>query len=126
MNKMLYNLEQKLSTKRMGKTADAVTLLFFFGVILAPILALFATVFMNWDTVMGFIFNDEILGNQAWKSSVNALKHSFQIAFIVMIIDIIIGLPMFLILIIDLDAHIYGLRMRFFQNQKPKKVLKKS
>ncbi len=98
MGKWLYKLEQRLSTKRMGKTADAATLLFFFGVILVPILALFATVFLNWQTVVEFVFNDEIMGNQAWKSSVNALKHSFQIAFIVMIIDIIIGLPMALIL----------------------------
>jgi len=98
MSKWLYKLEQRLSTKRMGKTADAATLLFFFGFILAPILALFATVFLNWQTVTGFIFNDEIMGNQAWKSSVNALKHSFQIAFVVMFIDIIIGLPMALIL----------------------------
>ena len=51
---------------------------------------LFATVFLNWQTVTGFIFNDEIMGNQAWKSSVNALKHSFQIAFVVMFIDIIL------------------------------------
>ncbi|MFQ6124779.1 MAG: ABC transporter permease [Candidatus Heimdallarchaeota archaeon] len=98
MSQILYKLEQRISTKPFSKAADTVTILFFFGFILAPIFGLFATVFLNWETVTKFVFNDKILGNQAWQITLTALKHSFQIAFVVMIIDIIIGLPMALIL----------------------------
>ena len=82
VSRTLYKLEQKLSTKFFEKAADAATLLFFFGFILAPIFALFATVFLNWETVLNFVFADRILGNRAWQLAVTALKHSFQIALI--------------------------------------------
>ncbi|MFX0197586.1 MAG: ABC transporter permease [Candidatus Hodarchaeota archaeon] len=98
MSKMLYRIEQRISTDIFAKGANVITLLFFFGIVLAPIFALFATVFLNWQTVFTFVFHDEILGDHAWQLSLTALKHSFQIAFIVMIIDILIGLPMALIL----------------------------
>ncbi len=98
MSKMFYRVEQRISTDIFAKGANVATLLFFFGIVLAPIFALFATVFLNWRTVFTFVFHDEILEDHAWQLSFTALKHSFQIAFIVMIIDVLIGLPMALIL----------------------------
>ena len=80
MSRTLYKLEQKLSTNFFGKATDAATLLFFFGFVLAPIFALFATVFLNWDMVLNFVFADRILGDRAWQLAVTALRHSFQIA----------------------------------------------
>ncbi len=71
---------------------------FFFLVVLAPILYLFSFIIVEWKDVYTWVFNDSILGDRIWKLSQQVIIRSFQIALIVTIIDILIGVPLALIL----------------------------
>ncbi|MGQ4914945.1 MAG: ABC transporter permease [Candidatus Asgardarchaeia archaeon] len=92
------NLEKTLSSPKFQKLAVYAVLGFFAIFIIIPTLFVFSAVFMNWDTVVVWVFNDPIIGDARFQFMQLTLIRSFQIAFIVTIIDIIIGLPMAVIL----------------------------
>ncbi|MHA1596770.1 MAG: ABC transporter permease [Candidatus Asgardarchaeia archaeon] len=94
----LLNLEKKLSTRFWQHTAEVLILSFFFIFIVSPILYLFSMIFVSWDEVYTWVFSDPILGSIRWSIIINALLRSFEIALIVTVLDIVIGLPMAVIL----------------------------
>lgn len=100
---LLVRLEKKLSARRWRTTGDMLSLLFFFVFIIAPPLSIFLTVFRNWGGIYQTVFADPFFseigkGALRWDMIQTSLLRSFEIAGIVAIIDVIIGLPMALIL----------------------------
>ncbi len=98
MGRRLQKIEQVLSTKFARIFSDSFTLIFFILIIIVPILYIFTFVGTEWDSIVTQIFNHPISGNEQWLDLTAALLRSFEIAGIVVLIDILIGLPMALIL----------------------------
>ncbi|MFX1255098.1 MAG: ABC transporter permease [Promethearchaeota archaeon] len=97
-NLFIRNLELKISTPIFRRLGLIIPLLFFLIVVIMPILFLFASVFLEWGEVYRWVFTDEILQDRMWQISLTAIIRSFQIATIVTIIDLLIGIPAALIL----------------------------
>ncbi len=95
---LLLRLEEQLSRPIIQRIGLIIVLAFFFFVILAPILYLFSFIFLEWDEVYTWVFNDPILEDQIWHLSKRVIIRSFQIAFIVTIIDVLLGVPLALVL----------------------------
>ncbi|MHA1910792.1 MAG: ABC transporter permease [Candidatus Kariarchaeaceae archaeon] len=98
LRRWTWNLEEFFSQPSVLKFAEISVILVFFLIVIFPPLYLVFIVIRDWSQIYAVIFNDPIIGDAAWKQMLSAMKLSFQIAFIVMIIDLIIGLPMAYIL----------------------------
>ena len=99
----LVRIERKLSTKRWRYTADVLTFLFFFAIIVGPPLSIFPIVLGNWSEIHSTVFADPFFsevgrGALRWDMIQTALLRSFEISFIVTLLDLLIGLPMAMIL----------------------------
>ncbi|MFW9915640.1 MAG: ABC transporter permease [Candidatus Thorarchaeota archaeon] len=81
--------------QRMGLV---IVLAFFFLIVLAPILYLFSFIIIKWEEVFSWVFDDPIIEDRIWYLSQKVVIRSFQIAFIVTIIDVLLGVPLALIL----------------------------
>jgi thiamine transport system permease protein len=66
--------------------------------VVAPTVFIFYTVFSQWSEVITLVFFDPLLGDSTWRIILIGLVRSFEIAGVVTIIDIAIGLPMALIM----------------------------
>lgn len=96
-------LERRLSGKQWRNAGDGLSLLFFFIFIIAPVMSIFLTVLRNWGDIYQTVFADPFFaevgkGSLRWDNMQTALLRSFEIAGVVAIIDVMIGLPMALIL----------------------------
>jgi len=98
MGRILIKIEKGLSTRFFRIFGDSFTIGFFLLIIIIPILYIFSFVITKWDSINSTVFNHPITGNGQWFDMLTALGRSFEIAGIVTIIDVIIGLPMALIL----------------------------
>lgn len=94
----LGKLERIFSTKKMTKTVDAIFLLVFFAFFIIPLLYIFIWGLLNWNAIDQAIFHNPISGSTRFNEMGIALFRSFFIGGVVVLIDIIIGLPMALIL----------------------------
>ncbi|MFX0061089.1 MAG: ABC transporter permease, partial [Candidatus Hermodarchaeota archaeon] len=97
-NLLIRNIELKISTPFFRRLGLIIPLLFFLIVIILPIIFLFASVILGWEQVSRWMFTDEILQDRMWQISLTAIIRSFQIAIIVTIIDLLMGIPAALIL----------------------------
>ena len=98
MGRLLQKIEKGLSTRFARIFGDAFTLSFFIIIIIVPILYIFTFVGTEWNTIYTEIFNHPITGDEQWFDLLGALLRSFEIAAIVTVIDVLIGLPMALLL----------------------------
>ncbi|MHA1784892.1 MAG: ABC transporter permease subunit, partial [Candidatus Helarchaeota archaeon] len=98
MSGTIRRIEKALSTKTAGKVANSIALAVFVIIIIIPILYIFSYVFMNFNEINFRIFNNPLSGNTRFLDMLTALGRSFFVSSIVVIIDIMIGLPMALIL----------------------------
>ncbi|NVM52114.1 MAG: iron ABC transporter permease [Candidatus Helarchaeota archaeon] len=98
MGQLIRKIEKGLSTRFARIFGDTFTLVFFILIIIVPILYIFTFVGTEWNSVFTNLFNHPITGDGQWFDLTAALLRSFQIAAIVTLIDVIIGLPMALIL----------------------------
>ncbi|MFB0543418.1 MAG: ABC transporter permease [Candidatus Bathyarchaeia archaeon] len=101
--RLLVRLERRLSGRRYRALGDALTLLFLLVFVVGPPLSLFPSVLRSWGEVYTTVFADPFFseigrGALRWDMIRTALLRSFEIAAIVTVIDILIGLPMALIL----------------------------
>ncbi|MHA1917519.1 MAG: ABC transporter permease [Candidatus Ranarchaeia archaeon] len=94
----VYKLENLLSTRKFRITSDFITIAFFIFVVIAPTVYIFFTVFTQWDLVYSVVFADPLLGDSTWGLIQIGILRSLEIASIVTLIDIAIGLPMALIM----------------------------
>ena len=98
----LVRVEKRLSGGFMPAVGKTLTLAFFVVVVLSPILYVFFQVFSNWGEVYRWVFADPFyskigLGALRFGMIREALVRSFEIAGLVTVIDVIVGLPMALI-----------------------------
>jgi len=76
------------------KNSSIIVLPFFFLIALMPIIYMFSYVFFNFGEVYRWVFNDPISGDARWVFMQKSILLSFEVATLVTIVDIIIGLPM--------------------------------
>ncbi|NVM04824.1 MAG: iron ABC transporter permease [Candidatus Helarchaeota archaeon] len=91
-------LDRLLSTKKASKIADGIFLGIFFIFFITPILFIFVFALLNWGAIDAAIFNNFISGSARFTEMLIALLRSLLVGGIVVLIDILIGLPMALIL----------------------------
>ena len=101
--RLLVRLERNLSGRRYRVLGDALTLLFLLVFVVGPPLSIFPMVLRSWGEVYTTVFADPFFseigrGALRWDMIRVGLLRSFEIAAIVTVIDILIGLPMALIL----------------------------
>ncbi|MBN1802166.1 MAG: iron ABC transporter permease [Candidatus Lokiarchaeota archaeon] len=80
------------------KILDAITIVFFFLIIIGPIINIFSTIFINTSSIDQTVFNDPLLGDLKWQRILEALGNSFFIATVAVIFDLIIAFPTAIIL----------------------------
>jgi len=100
---LVVKVEKRLSQGSMQAVGKALTLAFFIAIVLSPILYVFFQVFSNWSEVYRWVFADPFyskigLGALRFGMIREALVRSFEIAGLVTLIDVIVGLPMALIM----------------------------
>ena len=88
----IFRAERLLSQAQIP--AELIIVLFFIVVILSPIGYLFVQVFLQFESIISLVFFDDILGTSLAESMIVTIIRSLQIAGIVTIIDVLIGLPM--------------------------------
>jgi len=98
MGQLILKIEKGLSSRFCRIFGDSFTIGFFILIIIVPILYIFTFVGSEWESVYNNVFNHPITGDGQWFDLLTALLRSFEIAGIVTIIDVFIGLPMALIL----------------------------
>jgi len=101
--RILERVEKKLSGKGCRTVGDALVFFFLFVFIIGPPLSVFLMVMKNWGDIYTTVFADPFFsevgkGAFRWNMIQTALVRSFEIAAIVTVIDLLIGLPMALIL----------------------------
>ncbi|MFV2014408.1 MAG: hypothetical protein ACC656_03190, partial [Candidatus Heimdallarchaeota archaeon] len=89
----VIRLERLLSKSQIRIVFEALIIITFFSFVLLPPLNLLRNIIIDWDEIDQLIFNDPILKNTVWIAIFRAIALSFRIAFIVTIIDVIIGVP---------------------------------
>lgn len=95
---VIQKVEKGLSSRFARIFGDSFTIVFFILIVIIPILYIFTFVGTEWNSIYLNVFEHPITGNQQWADLTTALIRSFEIATLVVLIDIIIGLPMALIL----------------------------
>ncbi|MCY3413049.1 MAG: iron ABC transporter permease [Candidatus Heimdallarchaeota archaeon] len=89
----VLDAERFLSRRPFRIAFEVLVILVFVSFVLLPPINLFLTVLGDWDGVISLIFNDDILKDSVWQGILRSISLSFQVAFIVTIIDVIIGIP---------------------------------
>lgn len=90
---MLLKIERFLSQRPFRIAFEILIIFVFVSFVLLPPLNLFFNVIFDWGDVYALIFNDPILKDSVWKGIIKSISLSFQIAFVVTLVDVIIGIP---------------------------------
>ncbi len=91
-------IEEEFSKKPYKVLLELITIGFFIIIIIAPIINLFSNVIDNTASIRSRLFEDELMGNLGWQDIKVSLWHSFSIAFLAVLLDIVIGFPIALLL----------------------------
>jgi thiamine transport system permease protein len=91
----LDSLIAAISRKRFRTGWTAFIVIFFMFFVILPTVYILSYAFTNWDSIEQFVLNDPATMDMIW----GAISASFQIAAIVTVIDILVGLPMAWILV---------------------------
>ena len=86
---ILTYIDNVSGKRRFKRVWFALIVLVFISLIIVPSLFVLIDALLNWNT-LDVVFNDSAVMSQIW----GAIGNSFSIAFIVTILDIIIGLPL--------------------------------
>jgi len=98
LTEIIRKIERAFSTKKAGKIANGIVLGVFLMIIIIPILYIFSYVFLNIPEINFRIFQNPLSGDTRFLDMLTGLGRSFLVSSIVVIVDIIIGLPMALVL----------------------------
>ncbi|MDH5400993.1 MAG: iron ABC transporter permease [Candidatus Heimdallarchaeota archaeon] len=93
IRKRYLNFERILSQRPIRILFEILVIFAFFSFVLLPPLNLLKNIITDWNSITELIFRDPILKNTVWLSMFRSIALSFRIAFIVMIIDIMLGIP---------------------------------
>jgi thiamine transport system permease protein len=89
----MLRIERFLSRTQFRIVFEILIILSFTAFVLLPPINLLRNVIFEWDDINELIFNDPILKDAVWIAMFRSISLSFQIALVVTIIDIIIGIP---------------------------------
>jgi len=90
----LLATEKWLSKDTVLSVGKVLTVGIFILIVLGPILYLLFQIIISWGDINETVFNDPILGNEAFLSMLRSIGLSLQVAAVVTIFDIIVGVPM--------------------------------
>ncbi|MCE7739926.1 MAG: iron ABC transporter permease [Candidatus Heimdallarchaeota archaeon] len=93
MRRTLLKAENWLSKKNVLSVGKIITVLIFVLIVLGPILYLLLQILINWKEINTTVFNDPILGNEAFLMMMRSIGLSLQVAAVVTVFDIIVGVP---------------------------------
>ncbi len=93
LRRTLLATEKWLSKKGVLSAGKVFTVGIFILLVLGPILYLLLQIIISWKDINATVFNDPILGNEAFLMMLNSIGLSLKIAAIVTVFDIIIGVP---------------------------------
>ncbi|MHA2090037.1 MAG: ABC transporter permease [Candidatus Kariarchaeaceae archaeon] len=93
MRQYMLRIERFLSRTQFRIVFEILIILSFTAFVLLPPINLLRNVIFEWDDINELIFNDPILKDAVWIAMFRSISLSFQIALVVTIIDIIIGIP---------------------------------
>ncbi|MCG3219800.1 MAG: iron ABC transporter permease [Candidatus Heimdallarchaeota archaeon] len=89
----MLSVENKLSKDKVLLGGKILTISIFALIVLGPIFYLLSTIFVDWKEISLTVFNDPILGNEAFTMMMKSILLSLEIAGIVTVFDILIGIP---------------------------------
>ena len=93
MRRILLKAENWLSKKNVLSVGKIITVLIFVLIVLGPILYLLLQILINWKEINTTVFNDPILGNEAFLMMMRSIGLSLQVAAVVTVFDILVGVP---------------------------------
>ena len=93
MRRTLLKAENWLSKKNVLSVGKIITVLIFVLIVLGPILYLLLQILINWKEINTTVFNDPILGNEAFLMMMRSIGLSLQVAAVVTVFDILVGVP---------------------------------
>lgn len=86
--------EKWVSKNKVLSTGKILTVVIFVLIVLGPILFLLLQILISWEDINSTVFNDPILGNEAFLMMLRSIGLSLQVAAIVTVFDIIVGIPL--------------------------------
>jgi len=93
MRRTLLKAENWLSKNNVLSVGKIITVLIFVLIVLGPILYLLLQILINWKEINTTVFHDPILGNEAFLMMMRSIGLSLQVAAVVTVFDIIVGVP---------------------------------
>ncbi len=93
MRRNLLKAENWLSKKNVLTAGKVITIVIFVLIVLGPILYLLLQILINSKEINSTVFNDPILGNEAFLMMLRSIGLSLKIAAIVTVFDILVGVP---------------------------------
>ncbi len=93
LRRNVLKAEKWLSKKNVLTVGKVLTIVIFVLIVLGPILYLLLQILINWKDINSTVFNDPILGNEAFKMMMRSIGLSFQVAAVVTAFDILVGVP---------------------------------
>ncbi|MHA1302974.1 MAG: ABC transporter permease [Candidatus Heimdallarchaeaceae archaeon] len=93
IRRSILTIEKWLSKDTVLLIGKILTIGIFILIILGPIFYLLLQIILNWSDINSKVFNDPILGNEAFKMMMRSIGLSFKVAAIVTVFDLIVGIP---------------------------------
>ena len=85
--------EKWLSKDGLLSFGKILTVLIFILIVLGPIIYLLFQIIISWNDINETVFNDPILGNEAFMMMLRSIGLSLKVASIVTVFDVIVGIP---------------------------------
>ncbi|UJG43865.1 MAG: ABC transporter permease subunit [Candidatus Heimdallarchaeum endolithica] len=90
--KTRLKIETLLSRKSVVLAGKVITISIFILIIIGPIFYLLLQIFLYWGEIYSKVFNDPILGNEAFLMMLRSIGLSLKVAGIVTFFDLIVGI----------------------------------
>ncbi len=93
IRRLVLVTEKWLSKDKILIIGKILVIAIFLLIILGPIFYLLLQILISWSDINYKVFNDPILGNEAFLMMLRSIWLSFKVAFIVTLFDILVGVP---------------------------------
>lgn len=93
LRRSLLSAEKWLSKDNVLTIGKVLTVVIFILIVLGPIIYLLFQILLSWGEINETVFNDPILGNEAFLIMLRSIGLSLKVAAIVTVFDIIVGIP---------------------------------
>ena len=93
LRRSILSAEKWLSKDNVLTVGKVLTVVIFILIVLGPIIYLLFQILLSWGEINETVFNDPILGNEAFLIMLKSIGLSLKVAAIVTVFDIIVGIP---------------------------------